>query len=125
DHLFAFEGDGVIRDFPGNYSQYRDMLREEEKYRQENTAEKVREQPAETEQAASPRRKMSYKERRELEQLQEEIPLLEKEKQRLESDMADKAPDFEWLQKSGLRIAEIIRLLEEKEMRWLELSEME
>lgn len=125
DHLFAFEGDGVIRDFPGNYSQYRDMLREEEKYRQENMAEKAKEQPAESEKPMPSRRKMSYKEKRELEQLQEEIPLLEKEKQQLEADMVTKGSDFEWLQKSGLRITEIISLLEEKEMRWLELSEME
>jgi ATP-binding cassette subfamily F protein uup len=125
DHLFAFEGDGVIRDFPGNYSQYRDIIREEEKYRQESNAEKVKESPAEKPTVATTRRKLSYKEKRELEQLQEEIPMLEKEKKDLEAEMAQNASDFEWLQKSGMRIAEIIRLLEEKEMRWLELSEME
>ncbi len=125
DHLFAFEGKGVIRDFPGNYSQYREMLREEEKYRQESTAAKMKEKESATIPGSAPRRKMSFKEKRELEQLQDEIPQLEAEKLQLETDMVTHASDFEQLQKSGTRIAAIISLLEEKEMRWLELSEME
>jgi ATP-binding cassette subfamily F protein uup len=68
-------------------------------------------------------RKLSFKEKRELELLEKEMPVLEEEKKKLEESMASGTLNFEALQKSGERIAEIVGLLEEKEMRWLELSE--
>ena len=129
DHLFVFEGDGAVRDFPGNYSQYREIAREEERYKAEQPLQKV----IETQAAAVPQptitavkneaRKLSFKEKRELEQLEKEMPQLEAEKGRLEEDMSTGALSFEALQQHGARIAEIVQLLEEKEMRWLELSE--
>jgi len=127
DHLFVFEGDGVIRDFPGNYSQYRELEREEERYKQEQGREAEPKNTAAVpvpKQAGKPEaRKLSFKEKRELEQLEQEMPQLEEEKRRLEEEMSTGTLSFEQLQQSGARIAEIVRLLEEKEMRWLELSE--
>jgi ATP-binding cassette subfamily F protein uup len=125
DHLFAFEGNGVIRDFPGNYSQYREALSKglledqtqqimkpipEEKPKQEAPAPKLIE------------KKLSFKEKFELEALEKELPLLQKEKAELEQQLSS-GSNFETLQSISSRISEIINLLDEKEMRWLELSE--
>lgn len=68
-------------------------------------------------------RKLSFKEKRELEMIEKEMPQLEEEKRKLEADMSTGTLSFEALQQHGARIAEIVQLLEEKEMRWLELSE--
>lgn len=126
DHLFVFEGGGEIRDFPGNYSQYREIAREEQK------AQSMAEQPqaaaeevAETTPQAKPAAtaKLSFKEKRELEELNKVIPALEAEKTQLEAAMSAAGIDFQELQKMGDRISAIIQELDEKEMRWLELSE--
>jgi ABC transport system ATP-binding/permease protein len=123
DHLFVFEGNGVIRDFPGNYSQYRLALAAEQAAAQQQKAATV--VPA----AAAPKavtgqRKLSFKEKFEFEQLEKDIPALEAEKRQLEAGMNTSGMDYEALQKSAARISEIIGLLDEKEMRWLELSEL-
>lgn len=128
DHLFVFEGDGAVRDFPGNYSQYREIAREEERFKaeQDREAEAQKETATATASAAASKqeaRKLSFKEKRELEQLEKEMPALEAEKKKLEEDMSSGNLAFEALQQHGARIAEIVGLLEEKEMRWLELSE--
>lgn len=126
DHLFVFEGAGVIRDFPGNYSQYRETAREEERMQVEQpatTAFKV-EQVIKSDTQSVSTRKMSFKEKRELEQLEQELPALELEKARLEADMSTGKLNFEDLQAKGARIAEVVTLLEEKELRWLALSDM-
>ncbi len=123
EHLFAFEGDGVIRDFPGNYTQYRQALAQEQAAAQKQPpkplamAEPVAIKPA-TEQ-----RKMSFKEKYEFEQLEKDIPALEAEKVRLETDMNNGAMGYDALQAAAARISAIIAQLDEKEMRWLELSE--
>ncbi|WP_232831858.1 ABC-F family ATP-binding cassette domain-containing protein [Taibaiella helva] len=127
DHLFVFEGEGVVRDFPGNYSQYREIAREEERFKSEQERE-AEQQKAPKAEAAAPvakneGRKLSFKEKRELEQLEKEMPDLEAEKRRLEEEMSTGNLGFEALQQHGDRIAMIVALLEEKEMRWLELSE--
>lgn len=129
DHLFVFEGDGAVRDFPGNYSQYREMAADEEKYKAELEREAAAAQKAEavavtaTPAEKKEARKLSFKEKRELETIEKEMPELEAEKQQLEADMSTGQLGFDALQKHGERIAEIVALLEEKEMRWLELSE--
>lgn len=129
DHLFVFEGNGEVRDFPGNYSQYRELEREEEKYKAAgHQAEKQQHLANAQEQTSSPAtkaeaRKLSYKEKRELEQLEIEMPQLEAEKAQLEAEMSQGGIDYATLQSKGERIAVIVALLEEKEMRWLELSE--
>jgi len=128
DHLFAFEGDGIIRDFPGNYSQYREALSKgllENNVQQiMKTNEDIKEKniPLDTNPELATTKKLSFKEKFELETLEKEMPELQKEKITLEQTMSTPL-SYEALQKSADRISQIIRLLDEKEMRWLELSE--
>jgi len=128
DHLFAFEGDGIIRDFPGNYSQYREALSkgllENNAQQIMKTNEDIKEKniPLDTKPELATNKKLSFKEKYELETLEKEMPELQKEKGALEQTMSTPL-SYEALQKSADRISQIIRLLDEKEMRWLELSE--
>jgi ATPase components of ABC transporters with duplicated ATPase domains len=116
DHLFVFEGDGVIRDFPGNYSQYRISQEETKAQKPEPKKEAPKAEGAE-------KKKLSYKEKREFEQLQTDIANLEKEKAAITEQLNSGNLPFEQLQQLSVRITEIGQLLDEKEMRWLELSE--
>lgn len=118
DHLLVFKGGGEVMDYPGNYSRYRETEKQEEK---KETEEKPA-APKTDNRSKSPSNKLSFKEKFELGQLEKEIPELQEEKSGLESLMRSN-PAFEELQKASERISEIIRLLDEKEMRWLELSE--
>jgi ATP-binding cassette subfamily F protein uup len=121
DHLFVFEGNGVVRDFPGNYTQYRLEQKTQDKppaNNQKNT-EEIAEEPATTKE----KRKLSFNEKREFEQLTRDIPALEKEKNEITERMGQSNLAYEELEKISRRITEITHLLEEKEMRWLELSE--
>lgn len=119
DHLFVFEGDGVIKDFPGNYTDYRTWLAERQRS----------EQPAKTEQPSKekPRRerdtnKMTFKERKEFEALTSEIDSLTAEKTSLEALFNSGTAIDDIVEKSA-RYEEVKSLLDEKELRWLELSE--
>lgn len=126
DHLFAFEGSGEIRDFPGNYSQYRMW-----KQLEENKPQPVANKPAENsnkkvnlnEKPSPKNEKLGFKEKTEFEKLEKEIPILENEKKLLEVKMNNGSMNFEKLQETAERISDIIVLLDKKEMRWLELSE--
>jgi len=130
DHLFAFEGEGVIRDFPGNYSQYRDAqakgLLEKNPGQIMNSVEEEpviqKAHPLKNTTETSTLKKLSFKEKFELETLDKELPELQKEKEILEAKMNGPLPYHE-LQAAADRIAVIISSLDEKEMRWLELSE--
>ncbi|MBK5272310.1 MAG: ABC-F family ATP-binding cassette domain-containing protein, partial [Bacteroidia bacterium] len=130
DHLFVFEGDGVIRDFPGNYSQYRIWLKEqEEKSVGKQTNMNTTNLPAEiaddqTTTAKSKKQQLSFKEKREFELLEKEIDQLAKEKKIITEKLNNSNTGFEELQRLSLRIGEVTRLLDEKEIRWLELSEV-
>jgi len=125
DHLLVLEGDGVIRDFPGNYTQYRDWLKD-------NSAEDAF--PNETPVPApatvapakisTPKRQLSYKEKREFESLEAEIARLTREKQAVTNQLNSGAAPFDELQRLSIRIGEIGQLLDDKELRWLELSEI-
>lgn len=121
DHLFVFEGNGVIKDFPGNYSDYREWknLQKEEK------AVKKEERPKERENKRDYSAKMSFKERKEFEALTVDIEKLEEEKRSIEEALSAGTLGVEELTQKSQRISEIIAELEEKEMRWLELSEKE
>ena len=130
EHLFAFEGDGVIRDFPGNYSQYREAA---SKGLLENNPQQIMKaapEPAENKTASAPiekttvSKKLSFKEKFELETLEKELPALQKEKKELEEKMSTNL-SFEELESTAKRIGIVIKELDEKEMRWLELSEKE
>lgn len=121
DHLFVFEGNGVIKDFPGNYSDYREWknLQKEEK------AVKKEERPKERENKRDYSAKMSFKERKEFEVLTVDIEKLEEEKRSIEEALSAGTLGVEELTQKSQRISEIIAELEDKEMRWLELSEKE
>ena len=134
DHLFVFEGEGKIRDFPGNYSQYREEQIRNAKDKeggtlQTGTSLTQTEPPATTtaiaEKNQPAKRQLSYKEKREFELLEKEIPELNREKEMITGKMNSGDTPFEELQALSLRFTEIGRLLDEKEMRWLELSELQ
>ncbi len=131
EHLFAFEGEGVIKDYPGNYTQYRAYLKEIEagtrkddgKMNMVSIEDKTVAKPfVQSTSAASTPKKLSFKEKSELENLDKEIPALQKEKETLELKMSESMP-YEEIQKIGAKVNEIIASLDLKEMRWLELSE--
>ncbi len=125
DHLFIFEGEGEIRDFPGSYSQYRQqVIREEEQKLEDKIIRKEAEKQA-VKTANEGKKKFSFKEKREFELLQKELADFEKEKLVLTEKMNDASLPFNEMQLIINRFAEINNLLEEKELRWLELSEME
>jgi ATP-binding cassette subfamily F protein uup len=132
EHLFVFEGEGEINDFPGNYSQYR--IKELDKKNnidsgKQYTSLSVEEAKPKEEivrlevETKTEKRKLSFNEKREFEQLEIEMPKLESEKKSLENKMSEPNLSFDDLQNASNRIGEIIALLEEKELRWLELSE--
>ena len=123
DRVFAFEGDGVVKDFPGNYTQYKNKKEEEELLRkQEGKKIPVAPKPVREKEKV---RKLTFKEKQEMQQLESDMEKLNTEKTTLETALNSGALDTEELVKSSQRIAEIIDLLDEKEMRWLELSEIE
>ena len=125
DHLFVFEGGGVVRDFPGNYSQYRIDERTKEKNKDVPVvAVKETPIPPVTKVAEPEKRKLSFKEKREFEQIEKDMPTLEAEKNQIAEKMANSAINYDEIQKLSFRITQITTKLEEMEMRWLELSEM-
>jgi ATP-binding cassette subfamily F protein uup len=122
DHILIFEGDGIIRDFPGNYTDYREWksLRSQPEKRVENKeAKNSKPERVET------KRKMSFKERREYEILEAEITALETEKSTLENVLNSGITDTQILITHSQHISELIELIDKKSMRWLELSEIE
>ncbi|MCC6289410.1 MAG: ABC-F family ATP-binding cassette domain-containing protein [Chitinophagaceae bacterium] len=124
DHLFVFDGNGEIKDFPGNYTQYRLWKKEQE---DKKTMAPVvnKSQAVETDSPPSPeKRKISYKEKREFEILQKEITILENEKTEISRQLNEGTLPYDQLQKFSQRIGELSEQLDEKEMRWLELSEL-
>lgn len=122
DQLFVFEGDGKVKGFMGNYSQYHDYL--EEKNKEERREQAAQKQETRVEKPASERKKKrTYKEQKEYEQLTDEIAVLESEKEELTAKMQEEL-DYQELEKIGKRISEINELIDEKELRWLELDEI-
>ena len=122
DQLFVFEGDGKVKGFMGNYSQYHEYL--ENKTREEKREIAAQKQETRTEKPATERKKKrTYKEQQEYEQLAKDIEALETEKKELTSKLEQQL-DYQELEKIGNRISEITNLIDEKEMRWLELDEI-
>lgn len=122
DHIFVFKEQGEIKDFAGNYTQYRnevvlpEILAKEKKVKEPKQLKRDKSKSKE-------KTKLSFKEQREFEQLEKEIPKLEAEKKELEKILNSGELDYQKLETASSRISEIIAELEEKEMRWLELSE--
>ncbi len=133
DHLFVFEGDGEVKDFPGNYTQYRLWLKENEK--KENKWQVLEQEKSKgkslddalsdinNRQPVTTKRKLSFKEKKEFEDLEKEIPILEEEKKAITEKMSSGNISFEELNLLSEKITSITHQLEEKELRWLELSE--
>jgi ATP-binding cassette subfamily F protein uup len=119
DHLFVFEGEGAIRDFNGNYTDYREWLLESEA----NNASKATTKVVEKDKTDN-KKKLSFKEQQEFDKLEGEIAKLEAEKQKQESLLAGDITDHVELQKQAAVLNKINTKLEEKESRWLELSEL-
>ncbi len=132
DHLFIFCGDGLVKDFVGSYSEYREFIKEYEaeqrsQARAETQAakEKAAKEAAKTAVPEAPKKKkLTYKEQKELEQLEKDLEALAAEKAELEAQLSSGTMAFDKLQAASERIAEIIDLTDEKELRWLELSEI-
>lgn len=129
DHLLVFNGEGEIQDFPGNYTQYREWCRLQPKTEGEGAEKKAtkptaKEQPSAT-QKKEGKRKMTYKEKREYEQLTKELEQLENEQKALEEALCSGQLSVEELTEKSKRLPEIKDEIDEKEMRWLELAEIE
>lgn len=124
DHILVFKGEGVIKDFPGNYTQYREWLQLKSKDETERKDDKKRAdapQPKTVHRDAVHR--MSYKEKREFEQLSKVIEQLEAEQKQLEEQLCSGKLSVDELTEKSKRLPQIKDLLDEKETRWLELSE--
>ena len=129
DHLLVFKGEGEIQDFPGNYTQYREWCRLQPKTEGEGAEKKAtkptaKEQPSAT-QKKEGKRKVTYKEKREYEQLTKELEQLENEQKTLEEALCSGQLSVEELTEKSKRLPEIKDEIDEKEMRWLELAEIE
>ena len=124
DHLFIFCGNGVVKDFVGTYSEYREYIKEyeAEQKAKERAAEKSQEKTVK-ERSEPVKRKLTYKEQKELEQIEKDLEVLAAEKAELEAALSSGALPFDKLQEASQRIGQILEETEEKEMRWLELSE--
>ena len=128
DHLLVFKGDGVIDDFPGNYTQYREFAAEnEERERAERQAAPkpapAKAEPARAERNASRPRRLSYKERQELEALELEMSALEDEKKQIEAALCSGLLSVQELTEKSIRLPQIDQRLDEAMERWMELSE--
>lgn len=129
DHLLVFKGEGEIQDFPGNYTQYREWCRLQPKTEGEGAEKKAtkptaKEQPSATLKKEG-KRKMTYKEKREYELLTKELEQLENEQKTLEEALCSGQLSVEELTEKSKRLPEIKDEIDEKEMRWLELAEIE
>ena len=132
DHLFIFCGDGVVKDFIGSYSEYREYIKEyeaeqksaaraEEKAAKEKAAKEAAK--ATPQEAPAKRKKLTFKEQREFEQLEKDLESLAAEKADLEARLSSGTLPFDQLQTASERVGQLIDLIDEKELRWLELSE--
>ena len=132
DHLFIFCGDGVVKDFVGSYSEYREYIKEyEAQQRSQARAEEkaAKEKAARTAAAESPaaiparKKKLSYKEQKELEQIEKDLEALAAEKAVLEEQLSSGSLPFDKLQEASTRVGQIIEEVDSKEFRWLELTD--
>ena len=123
DHLFVFEGDGRIKDFVGHYSEYREFVKEREADERNEQRNNAPQKPQQQRTHDTSKRKLTFKEQRELEQLELDLATLGEERTTLENEISSGTLPYERLSEVSKRIEELIALIDEKEMRWLELSE--
>lgn len=127
DHLLIFKGDGIIQDFPGNYTQYREWMKARPRPSQpkENRSDpQVSSPKMKAGGDSSSKRKLSYKEKREMEQLEIDIESLETEKKQLEEELCSGTLSIDELTEKSKRLPKLQEELDEKSMRWLELSDI-
>lgn len=126
DRIFAFEGDGRIKDFPGNYTIYKNKKEEEEEQLEKEKKRNAQSNtpPPASNEKTDKKRKLSFKERQEIQQLETDIDQLNSEKSGIETALNSGTLSPDELMEKSNRIAEIISILDDKEMRWLELSEI-
>jgi ATP-binding cassette subfamily F protein uup len=125
DHLFVFEGDGVVRDYPGNYTQYRLSQKNAPEEKATTVITEIKSSTTINQAVPSPaKQRLSFKEKREFELLEKEIAALTKERETINLKLNNSATPFEELQQLSNRIGQVNKELDEKEFRWLELSEM-
>jgi ATP-binding cassette subfamily F protein uup len=121
DHIFVFHGEGEVQDFPGNYTQYREATKA---IKREDLGEETNRQvgsKVKTEQ----KRRLTFKEKKELEELELRLPQLEEEKLQLEALLSGGSSSADEIATASKRYQEVLSLLDEAELRWLELSEIE
>ena len=130
DHLFIFCGNGLVKDFVGSYSEYREFIKEyeAEQRAQERAIEKAEKAKAEKEsvkaEVPARKKKLTYKEQKEFEQIEKDLEALNTEKAELEEALGTGTLPFDQLQSASERIGQILEEIDEKELRWLELSEL-
>jgi ATP-binding cassette subfamily F protein uup len=122
EHIFIFEGDGKVRDYYGSYTSYRQKIADKKQEKEPMLKEKSTVE-IKKEQKAKPKTKLTYNEMREYEQLELEIPILEKEKVELEKELNMVSSDYEALSRITTRISELIELIDTKTIRWMELGD--
>lgn len=126
DHLLVFEGEGKIKDFPGNYSQYRESLKQQKDEAVAKTVKQqkdVRDTRSDASASTAPRKK-TYKEKQEFEQLEKDISALEAEREKINAALCGGTTDVDEITRLSKRLPQLNDELDEKEMRWLELSEL-
>lgn len=123
DHLFIFEGDGRVKDFVGGYSEYREYVKERETAERSEQKSTAVPKPVQQRSHDSAKRKLSYKEQKELEQLEQDLATLGEERSRIEAELSLGTLPYERITEASKRIEELIALIDEKEFRWLELNE--
>ena len=124
DHLLVFEGQGRIKDFPGNYTQYREWASLQPQEKAPTTSNSKEDNEPKKNYRNDTKRKLSYKEKREFEQLEEEIIQLEEEQKTLEDALSGSELSVEEITEKSKRLASLKNELDEKSFRWLELSEL-
>jgi ATP-binding cassette subfamily F protein uup len=126
DHLLAFQGQAKIKDFPGNYTQYREWKEVQEMLEKEKElqAKPKEEKPQTVSPKNEEKKKLSFKEKREFEELDAFIPKLEEEKANIEAELSSGTLSSDELIAKSNRIGELIDEIDEKTMRWMELSEL-
>ena len=125
DHLLVFKGEGEIKDFPGNYTQYRQWQALQPKEPSLPKEPKVSREPRDCRKSAEPRKKMTYKEKTEFDRLEKEIIALEEEQRQIEEALCSGTLSIDELTEKSKRLPLLKDELDEKSMRWLELSEIE
>ena len=122
DQLFVFQGDGRVKGFMGNYSQYKEYLQEKEQQERQTARQDARKSEDLSRKTAREKKKRTFNEEREYQQLSMDIAALESEKEQIHQALAGET-DYQKLQELGNRLQEVKELLDEKELRWLELDE--